>query len=611
MNNRKFLLLGIILLGFALRLFHLNTVSLRGDEAFTVLHWMREPLATTLADISTKDPQAPLSFALYRGWALTVGTSESVARFLPALFSLLGVPAMYALGKRLRGERFGLLAAFLWAIHPYQIWHAQDARSYAIWSALSLLAVWLALRAIDEQRRVDWLLYIAAAVLTGYVYYLELFVIAALNLYVLLTRWRERQLLLRWFGAQAVIGLALAVWYIQPSLLTGSGYGGTAGGFAPNQWLTKFLPTLALGANERMFGNAYSALIVLLVVALLVGLVLLWRKNRQQALLVGLWGVIPPLLLGIVSLRLNVFEPRYVLAAAPAYTLLLCALVFGIKAKIIRVVLVSILTFTSMFILFNYYFVVDYTSAKAPNWRALAAFLREEVSPSDWVTQAGADMAFALYCEDYRIAEICDDQLPANPDQSVEEIEALMTTRSETSESLWYIGAPQAWANADMAQNWLNGHLQQVRDTSVGGVRVQQFMRWDAVPNEYNDTPLANFEDIVELVSAETFQEPNGTITVWLYWRALSQSETPLKIFLHLSTADGQITAQDDQYPQDGRADTTTWQAGTVYRDVYTLPPVPPGIYNLLVGWYEPETNRRLTVEGDGDNFTIKTLEID
>lgn len=609
MNNRKFLLFGIILLGFALRLFHLNTVSLRGDEAFTVLHWMREPLATTIAEIATKDPQAPLSYALYRGWALTVGMSESVARFLPALFSVLGIPAMYALGRRMRGARFGLLAAFLWAIHPYQIWHAQDARSYAIWSALSLLAVWLALRAIDKQRRVDWLLYIAAAVLAGYIYYLELFVLVVLNLYVLLTRWRERQVLLRWFGSQAIIGLLLALWYIQPRLLTGSGYGGTAGGFAPNEWITKFLPTLTLGADARMFGDTYSALIILLVLALIAGLALWWRINRQQALLVGLWGVVPPLLLGIVALRLNVFEPRYVLAAAPAYTLLLCALVFGIKAKIVRVALASLVSFTSVFILFNYYFVTDY--AKVSDWRALASFLSEVVSPGDWVTQAGADIAFALYCEDYKIAEICDDQLPANPDQSAEEIRSLLTTRSEASESLWYVGMPQAWANANVAQNWLDGHMQRVRETTVDGMLVQQFKRWEVKPNEYNPMPLATFEDLAELVGAETSNEPDGTITVRLYWRALSRSETRLKVFLHLSTDDGQIAAQDDQYPQDGRADTTTWQAGTIYRDVYTLPPAPLGAYSLLVGWYEPETNRRLLVDGDGDSFAIKTLEID
>ncbi len=250
--NRRLVLGSVVtftLLGFALRFFRLNLVPLRGDEAFTVLHWMREPLAQTLANIATVDPQAPLSYALYRGWGLIMGTGETVARVLPALLSVIGIPAIYALGHRLRGARLGLLAAGLWAIQPYEIWHAQDARDYAIWAMLSLLAVWLALRALDRGRRIDWLLYVAAAVLAAYVYYLELFVILVLNLYVLLTRWRDRRLLLRWVGSQVIVGLMLAVWYVQPRLLVGSGYGGTAGGFDPAQWITRFVPTLTFGAT--------------------------------------------------------------------------------------------------------------------------------------------------------------------------------------------------------------------------------------------------------------------------------------------------------------------------------------------------------------------------
>ena len=180
----------LTLLGFALRFYQLNRVPLRGDEAFTVLHWMREPLASTLANIATKDPQAPLSYVLYRAWGFIMGTGENVARILPALLNVLGIPVMYALGHRLRGWQLGLLAALLWSINAFQIWHAQDARNYAIWAMLSPLAVWLALRALDRQRRIDWLLYVIAAALAGYIYYLELFVVAALNFYAIFTRWR-------------------------------------------------------------------------------------------------------------------------------------------------------------------------------------------------------------------------------------------------------------------------------------------------------------------------------------------------------------------------------------------------------------------------------------
>ena len=171
----------ILLLGAGLRFFQLNAVSLRGDEAFTVLHWMREPLGQTLAAIATTDPQPPLAYALFRGFGLVFGTSEGVVRLLPALLNLLGIPAMYGVGKRIGGRNVGMVAAALFAVSPAILWHAQDARNYGIWVALSALALWLALRALERGRTVDWALFVALQVAAAYLYYLELLFLAALT----------------------------------------------------------------------------------------------------------------------------------------------------------------------------------------------------------------------------------------------------------------------------------------------------------------------------------------------------------------------------------------------------------------------------------------------
>ncbi|MCS7070465.1 MAG: glycosyltransferase family 39 protein, partial [Anaerolinea sp.] len=226
----------LTLLGFALRVYDINGVSLRGDEAFTVIHWIREPLSHTLQNIATVDPQPPLAYFSFWLWGQIVGDSEFLVRFLPALVNVIGVPVAFVLGKHLFGSRVGLLSALFWAISPTQIWHAQDARNYALWSAANALSLWLALRVIDRadahrDRLVDWGVFLLAASLSGYLYYLELFTIAALNLFVLICFFPNRRLLVRWFSGQFLLGLALAVWYFQERLLIGSGYGGTAGGF--------------------------------------------------------------------------------------------------------------------------------------------------------------------------------------------------------------------------------------------------------------------------------------------------------------------------------------------------------------------------------------------
>lgn len=599
---RLAVLVALMLLGFALRLYHINRVSLRGDEAFTVIHWMREPLSHTLSEIATVDPQPPLAYLLYRAWALLIGSNEYVVRFLPALLNLIGVPVLYALGKRFAGWRLGLVAALLWAVHPAQIWHAQDARNYAIWGGLSPLALWLALRALPSRRLVDWGLYVAAAVLAAYVYYLELFFVVALNVYVLLTFWRDRAVLVRWIGSQIALAVLLAPWYLQERLLFSSGYGGTASQFDPLRLLTWFVPSLAVGDTADLVARFWP----LLLLSLLVGLVLLWRVSRK-GLLVLLWGVLPLLFLSVVSTRLNVFVPRYVLSVSVAYVVLLASLLV-MSSRLVGVLAVvgCVLAFSNAL---TAYFLSDY--AKSNNWRALSGYLSDHVTPNDAVIQRSADMAFDFYYREYvRDQELY--QLPANPRQSAEEIESVLA--AQRVDSYWLVAQPPAWENASVPLDWLNDYTQKVRDLWVDDLHVEQFMPWTV--SEITPEPLATFGEAVELVGGQTFIEPGDTLTVWLYWRPLMPTEQPFKVFVHLSGSINPATgtplwSQDDDFPQASRISTTDWTTGTIYRDVYSLSlsGLPNGEYQVLVGLYDPNTGSRLPV-ADSDSYLLTTIRL-
>jgi mannosyltransferase len=606
---RLAVLVGLILLGFALRLYNINRVSLRGDEAFTVIHWMREPLSHTLAEIATVDPQPPLAYMLYRGWALVVGSTEYVVRFLPALLNLIGIPVLYALGKRFGGWQLGLIAAFLWSIHPAQIWHAQDARNYGIWGALSPLALWLALRAIPSRRPLDWVLYVLVASVACYVYYLELFFVVSLNVYVFLIFRRDRGILARWVSSQLVLGLVLVPWYLQERLLFSSGYGGTASRFDPVQLLSWFVPSLAVGDTSLLASRLWP-LVCLLVV---LGLYLLWRVRGQQAVLLALLGTLPLLFLGLVSLRLNVFVPRYVLSVSVVYVLVLAALVwllFVRRASFVAgfVVVMCVVFFADGLI---GYFVSDYT--KSPDWRALVAYLQTRVEPDAAVVQRSADMAFNFYYREY----VRDDepfQLPANPRQSAQEIENVLA--SQRVVSYWIVAQPPDWDNASIPSDWLSDYTQKVRDVWVDDIHVEQYMPWEV--NEIETQSLAMFGDAVELVGSETSTEMYGTpsLNVWLYWRALETTDSPLKVFVHLigetnPAAGTPLWAQDDDFPQSGRISTTNWTVGQLYRDVYTLSlaNIPSGSYQVVIGLYDPVTGIRVPV-GNTDSYSLATINL-
>jgi mannosyltransferase len=149
----KIMLLAILItfVAFVLRIYRLDFVSLRGDEAFTVI-FVQRTWEGLWKGISTIEPNPPLMYLLLRVWIALAGASEFVTRYFSMFFGVLCVPLIYRLARemfRAHGNSFSppkrlsvaLVAAALIAINPYQIWHSQDVRNYTIWPALSLLAL--------------------------------------------------------------------------------------------------------------------------------------------------------------------------------------------------------------------------------------------------------------------------------------------------------------------------------------------------------------------------------------------------------------------------------------------------------------------------------------
>ena len=310
------ILVALILLAFALRVYHLGASSLRGDEAFAVRYWAAPP-AEVLSQLAWVEPHP---FGIFFGfwlWKSVAGDSEFAMRLLSALVNLLGVPALFVIGRRLFGSpRIGLIAAFLWTINPNLVWHSQDARNYAIWAGISAVSMWLMLRAADRSRRADWALYILVTTLGLYVFFLEAFMIVVHGLYVLICRrkaWRS------WLISLLIIGVLLIPWFGQLWALAHSGYKGTAVGADAGLLVTQFWQTLAFG--EHFVKTANSVLLIGAFALFVLALIGLARRHQQAGILLILWLVVPTLLLLIAATRVNVFEPRYLIVLTPAIIL--------------------------------------------------------------------------------------------------------------------------------------------------------------------------------------------------------------------------------------------------------------------------------------------------
>jgi len=113
--------------------------------------------------------------------------------------------------------------------------------------------------------------------------------------------------------------------------------------------------------------------------------------------------------------------------------------------------------------------------------------------------------------------------------------------------------------------------------------------------------------------------ERGESITLTLYWRALTETEVNYHVFVHLLSEEGEIWAQKDSPPVEDSRPTAGWVKGEVIRDEYQLAlegEIPAGEYLLTTGMYNPVNGERLPllIGGErvqGDRITLARLRVE
>lgn len=370
------------MLAAALRLIGLGRLPLRGDEAFAVRYWAADPAETLRPDgLASREPHPYGTFLAFWAWRSLMGDSEVAMRALPALINLIGAAACYGIARRLTGRTAaGLIAALLWALNPNLIWHSGDARNYALWAGLSALSLYTLIRAAERPTPAKWALYGLTLTLSLYVFFLEAFMIAVGGLYVLIT---ARRAVRGWIITLAACAPFLIPLGVQAAALAGSGYTGTLAPADPGA-IPGFFGVLLFG---ELSGVRAAGLI-----AVMAAIAAAWQAgDRRAALLAGL-SIVPVGALYAFGTRLNVFDPRYVIALTPGLCAVLATAISGRGERIVQfAALIGIvaLCLASLAAYWN----PAYT--KSPDWFALRAAL-SGTSAADTVIIPPADASGAI-----------------------------------------------------------------------------------------------------------------------------------------------------------------------------------------------------------------------
>src|SRR4051812_27295218 len=129
-----------LVVAIGVRLTRINDAALWLDETFTAT-WVQLPWGEMVRNVLA-DNHLPLYFIVVKLWASVVGLSPWALRLPSAVFSAAMVPLTAAIADTINGRRTARWAAWLVALSPYLLQHAQDARMYALlgfWGAVNTL----------------------------------------------------------------------------------------------------------------------------------------------------------------------------------------------------------------------------------------------------------------------------------------------------------------------------------------------------------------------------------------------------------------------------------------------------------------------------------------
>jgi len=351
--------LTLLILAAGLRLAWLDQPSFWEDEIVTVQNlyaepwparwdhpvdhgFMRsQPLAASWVEYTAniwRHEDSPLGyFWLVRAWSLLAGVSEAGLRSLSALLGVAAVLLFFGLARRLFPPRAALAAGTLFAVHPFLVEIAREARPYSLLLCLAVASLWLLLRIGDGRARTgERLLFVAVTAALLYTHYFAVCFVAGEAL-VLLAVWR-RPACLWLFGAAGLLfwpgGLAM----IQRAGAIQSGERGIwvkAASWSLFDWLRAGLALpkkLLLGSvfvPDAWLGRAALLLLGLALAAMLVAGWRAWfRRDRRQALTMAILLTAPVLLTMILDTSLKLYTvqtPRYLSFLALPYLLLLAA----------------------------------------------------------------------------------------------------------------------------------------------------------------------------------------------------------------------------------------------------------------------------------------------
>lgn len=698
----------LTLVALLLRRYHLGSESLWFDEA-DIVQRARQSLPALLQSFTKAGENGPLYTlllhfylsaidavpALQRLLHLLFGPNpEALVRGLSAVFGAGAIPLIYLLGKRAGGVATGLVAAALFTFNPFHIWHSQDAKMYTFLVLMTLASSLLYLEAFRRNTPALWLGYVISTWVMLTVHSMAALVLlaqlAATPFLFGVGTWARSSVrtfnaaskarLVRWAWAMLLMLIPIfpIAWLRLAALVVGTDVGGWYTPTGLTDILSTIFVTFAVNRAPAPWETVGALVMGMLA---LVGVVGMTRDKYESGAPVGnedvlaagtqhsgtqrvsgtehlagrplvlsLW-IVPIFAFWLVTLKLPLFQPRYLIMSLPPYLILaasgVVALVSRAPAWLARLSsnstlktqhskLGSVLTVIAALALAlptgAALAAVNYSpQAQKEDWRGAVAYVQDHLRLRDVIVVFPGYLITGLnyYYRPGGPAKVPQVDVKTIASLRTEgfgdvQLNAALRDAVTCHERAWLITSPIRQLQEDpgnRVQQWFQYNWHTFDTRVFNGITVYglsfngQPNCWYPEPDHKERHDFANGLDflgyIYELRGSAPSQPDASYFPLTLYWRNERQMNHDYIVRVVIKDLSGKAVVGEALGPLNGYWPTTQWPPGTQvidYRDLRLPGGLTPGDYTVSLQVYPnglPDQPLKLR-EGGGTEIVLK-----
>lgn len=466
----QWIVLSIIWVAFLLRASGLDTQSLWRDE-IDAIRFSSWPAGELISGLLRVGHNGPLFFLLLRPWRALTGDTAFALRYPSALLGTLAVPLGFILARQLGfSRRAGVLLGLLLASSPYLVWYGQEAKMYALLLGLITVAFIVYLKALAAPPALAWPWWVSFVIATTLSFYVHILAPLMVVVYTGVAFIYHRRLKQHWRGW--LIGMScltlpyvpLALWQA-PLLIEGFESGHP---FYSAQEVISLLFQLYSTGLVQFSGVVGGVLYFFL---LLCGLFLGDRSDLAGRLALANWLLLPPLLVYLISLRVQVFEDRYLIYLTPAFYSLIALGLLAVKRYNRHLAGLGL----GAILVLNLAGLWQQTQPLKADFRRVAAYLAEQPAPPTAIMVQMPYLQHTLnyyYPADYRLLE----GLWTNDGRAEATVAAEMSALTGDLTDLWLVVSEETlWDSRRLTRAWLNQNATLVDETHFTRVSVYHY----------------------------------------------------------------------------------------------------------------------------------------